>query len=133
VVDFREEAFQQRERTLQSAYRAPEAAAMDEKRKRLLIELEDIIGNEFYNANIQNWGPGGVFEGAGRALRYPITFRDKERGGIKTKNVDKDLPEETIMTGSYKLGANELGIMRAIDRILSHLERYQGLDIKSKK
>ena len=36
---------------------------MNEKRKRLLIELEDIVGNEFYNANIQNWGPGGVFEG----------------------------------------------------------------------
>ena len=50
---------------------------MNEKRKRLLIELEDIIGHEFYNAKIQNWGPGGVFEGEGRELRYPVTFHDK--------------------------------------------------------
>jgi hypothetical protein len=29
---------------------------MNEKRKRLLVELEDIVGSEFYNGNIQNWG-----------------------------------------------------------------------------
>ena len=52
---------------------------MDEKRKRLLIELEEIVGNEFYNANIQNWGPGGVFEGGGRGFRYAVTFQDKDR------------------------------------------------------
>jgi hypothetical protein len=42
---------------------------MDDTRKRLLIELEEIVGSEFYNANIQNWSPGGVFKGAGRAFR----------------------------------------------------------------
>lgn len=39
---------------------------MDKDRKRVLIDLECIIGNKFYNAKIQNWGPGGVFEGEGR-------------------------------------------------------------------
>lgn len=47
--------------------------AMNEKRKRLLIELAKIVGNEFYNGSIQNWGPGGVFEGEGRSFRYKLT------------------------------------------------------------
>ena len=51
---------------------------MDEERKRLLIELEDIIGHQFYKAKIQNQGPGGVFEGEGRAVRYPVTLCDKD-------------------------------------------------------
>jgi hypothetical protein len=61
---------------------------MNEKRKRLLIELEEIIGHEFYNAKIQNWGPGGVFEGEGRELRYPVTFHDEVGKTIKTKQDD---------------------------------------------
>jgi hypothetical protein len=96
---------------------------MDENRKRLLIELEDIIGHEFYNAKIQNWGPGGVFEGEGRALRYPVIFRDKNGNTIKTKHVDAALPAETVITGMYKFGQNELSIMRALDLVLTHLER----------
>ena len=107
---------------------------MDEKRKRLLIELEEIVGNEFYNANIQNWGPGGVFEGGGRGFRYAVTFQDKAGKPIKTKHVDPALPAETIMTGIYKVGANELSIMRALDQVVSHLEHKHGLDLgKAKK
>jgi hypothetical protein len=102
---------------------------MNEKRKRLLVELEKIVGNEFYNTNIQNWGPGGVFEGEGRALRYPVIFRGEDGRTIKTKRVDVDLPAHTIITGIYKFGANELSIMRALDLIVSHLERSYGLDL----
>jgi len=39
-----------------------ERMRISEDRKRLLLVLEDIIGNECYNAKIQNWGPHGVFE-----------------------------------------------------------------------
>lgn len=102
---------------------------MNEKRKRLLIELEKIVGNEFYNGNIQNWGPGGVFEGEGRALRYPVTFRDEDGKTIKTKQVDPAFPADTVITGMYRLGANELSIMRALDLVVSHLERNYGLDL----
>jgi hypothetical protein len=88
---------------------------MDEKRRRLLIELEDIIGHEFYNAKIQNWGPGGVFEGEGRELRYPL-YAARQRGEtIKTKYVDPSLPAETVITGIYKFGQSELSIMRPLD------------------
>jgi hypothetical protein len=107
---------------------------VNEKRKRLLIELESIVGNEFYNANIQNWGPGGVFEGEGRALRYPVTLHGKDGKVIKTKQVDPALSAEIVITGMYRLGANELSIMRALDLAVSHLERNYGLDLgKGKK
>jgi len=102
---------------------------MNEKRKRLLIELEKIVGNEFYNAKIQNWGPRGVFKAEGRALRYTITMRDKDGKTIKTKHVDPALPAETVITGMYRLGANELSIVRALDLVVSHLARNYGLDL----
>jgi hypothetical protein len=106
---------------------------MDEHRKRLLIELEDIIGHEFYNAKIQNWGPRGVFEGEGRALRYPVIFHDKDGKTIKTKHVDAALPAETVITGMYKFGQNELSIMRALDLVLTHLEHRHGLKVGKPK
>jgi hypothetical protein len=49
----------------------------------------------FYNANIQNWGPGGVFKGEGGALRYPAIFRGKDSKTIRTKHLDVDLPADT--------------------------------------
>jgi hypothetical protein len=104
---------------------------MDENRKRLLIALEQIVGNEFYNANIQNWGPGGVFEGEGRAFRYAVTFRGKDGKAIKTKHIDPNVPAETLMTGMYKLGATELSIMRALDQVVSYLEKRYRLDLKN--
>jgi hypothetical protein len=39
------------------------AKKLNERRRRLLIRLESIIRNECYNANIQNWAPGGVLRG----------------------------------------------------------------------
>jgi hypothetical protein len=68
-------------------------------------------------------------EGEGRALRYPIMFRGEDGKTIKTKQVDADLPADTVITAIYKFGANELSIMRALDRIVSHLERSYGLDL----
>jgi hypothetical protein len=97
-------------------------------------EIGNIIGNEFYNGNIQNWGPGGVFEGEGRSFRYPLILRDKDGKGSKTWHVDAGLPADQVITGMYKFGANELSIMRALDRAISHLERNYGLALgKAKK
>lgn len=105
---------------------------MEESRKRLLIELEAIVGNEFYNANIQNWGPGGTFEGKGRDFRYPINFLGKDGKKLKVKRVDPSLPPDVVITGSYKVGANELYIMRALEKVLSHLERDHGFVLGGK-
>lgn len=106
---------------------------MNEWRNRLLIELEKIVGNEFYKRNIQNWGPGGVCEGEGRTFRYPLILHDKEGHATKTRQVDAALPAEQVITGMYKFGANELSIMRELDQLLTHLERHYRLDLKTKE
>jgi hypothetical protein len=103
---------------------------MDKNRKRVLIDLEGIIGNEFYNAKIQNWGPGGVFEGEGREFRYPIVFRDKEGKTTKTWSVGPEISDASLMTGCYRLGGNELSVMRAVDSIITYFEKNYGLDVK---
>ncbi|MFZ5671936.1 MAG: hypothetical protein ACOZAM_03120 [Pseudomonadota bacterium] len=102
-------------------------------RKAVLIKLESIIGNECYNAKIQNWGPGGVFEGEGREFRYPISFRDQEGRRVKTRNVDSEIKSELVIGGYYAFGANELHIMKGLDRVLDYLEREYSLKIDSHK
>jgi hypothetical protein len=92
------------------------------KRVQLLLELENIIGNECYNQNIQNWGPNGVFEGEGREFRYPITFIGSDGNKIKRKSVDKAIPAPVAMTGYYAFGANQLQIIRGLDKVVAYLE-----------
>lgn len=105
--------------------------AISKTRKALLVKLESIIGNEFYNANIQNWGPGGVFEGEGREFRYPITFYSKAGEKQKQWRVDETMATDMIKGGYYACGANELHIMNALDKILTYLETEYELDIES--
>ena len=100
---------------------------LSEKRKRLLLELEDLIGNECYNANIQNWGSHGVFEGEGREFRYPITFIDSEGKKDKRRSTDATIPVEKAITGYYAFGANQLQIIRALDKVVAYLERKHNL------
>jgi hypothetical protein len=40
--------------------------------KNLLVELEQIVGNECYNGNIQNYGSWGELESTGRRFRYVV-------------------------------------------------------------
>jgi hypothetical protein len=98
-------------------------------RMHLLLELENLVGNECYNANIQNWGPHGVFEGEGREFRYPITFIDSEGKKVKRRNTDTAIPAEMGVTGYYAFGANQLQIIRALDKVVEHLERKHDLKI----
>jgi hypothetical protein len=87
----------------------------------LLLKMERIIGNECYNGNIQNYGAGGVWEGEGRAFRYPVTFvRDGKDS--KSPTVPSDIAPEVLMTGHYKFGANELCIFRALVKVIEMIE-----------
>lgn len=99
------------------------------KRLALLRELEAIIGNECYNGNIQNWGPGGTFYGAGREFRYPITFIGDDQNAIKRRGSYDDLPAETQITGHYKFGSNQLQIIAALDQVVARLEEKYGLKL----
>ena len=102
---------------------------MSEARKKLLIKLESLIGTECYNSNIQNFGPGGVFEGEGRDFRYPISFYNNGEK-IKQRNVDREIEEDVFRTGHYSFGANQLQIIRGLERVLQHLENEHGFKLK---
>lgn len=94
----------------------------------ILVRMESIIGSECYNANIQNYSAWGVWEGEGRAFRYPVTYiRNGQEEKRKTRT--DDLEPETLITGHYKFGANELSIHRALVRIVDMLKADYGLKI----
>ncbi|HEY0953123.1 MAG TPA: hypothetical protein VGE36_00095 [Roseateles sp.] len=105
---------------------------ISEARRKLLVQLESIVGNEFYNGNIQNYGPGGVREAEGRALRYPIVFREQDgaKKKIRSQAVPGSVQTQVILSGHYVLGANQLDIMAALNRVLAHLEATHGLSIE---
>ena len=98
-------------------------------RTKLLLTLEALIGNECYNGNIQNWGPGGQHEGEGRRFRYPVTFVDTKGNKLKRKSPDLQLAPGVAETGYYGFGANQLHIIRGLEKVLEHLERHHGLKI----
>lgn len=94
--------------------------------KTLLVELEQIVGNECYNGNIQNYGSWGELESEGRQFRYPVKFYTNS-GESKKWTVSPDIPSEELITGYYAFGANELNIYRALFKIVSHLREKYGL------
>mgnify|MGYP000387642163 CR=1 FL=1 len=96
---------------------------MDENlKKKILSEMESIIGNSCYNGNIQNWGANGEWHGEGREFRYPITFLNE--GVVKDKcwstSIEMDL--KRMRTGYYAFGANRLNIIQALENVLKLLE-----------
>lgn len=98
-------------------------------RAALLAQLENLVGNSCYNGNIQNWGPGGVFLGEGRSFRYPLTLIDSEGDKVKRHRAATDVPPETLKTGYYAFGANQLHIVEALDEVLKYLESNHGLKL----
>lgn len=99
------------------------------KRAKLLADLEYVVGSNCYNGSIQNWGPGGTFEGTGRGFRYPLTLIDDEGNKIKRRYRVDDVPPERLITGHYAFGANQLQIVLALEEVLQHLEKNYGLKI----
>ena len=98
-------------------------------RRRLLVRMESMLGNECYNANIQNYGPGGVREAAGRSFRYPLTVRNQDGTTLKVReaSVPPSVPNSVLLSGYYAFGANQLDVMASLNRILDHLEQHYGL------
>ena len=101
-------------------------------RREVLVQLESILGNECYNGNIQNYGPGGTREASGRAFRYPLMVRlsDQEKLKIRTQSALEDIPDTALRSGYYSFGANQLDVMVAFEKILAYLEKNHGLIIK---
>ena len=99
------------------------------KRAQLLARLEQIVGSNCYNGSIQNYGPGGSFEGAGRDFRYPLTIVDAEGEKRKKRNPATDETPEALSTGFYAFGANRLQIIKALNEVLDDLEANAGLKL----
>ncbi len=107
---------------------------------KMLHEIEYEIGSECYNGNIQNFGPGGVWEGEGRDFRYPVQFTNKEevkekyRGKFPyTKSSDGDmahcvLVEYRYNSAHYAFGANQLYILRGVKHAIEMLEKRFSID-----
>lgn len=68
--------------------------------KNILIDIENIIGSECYNGNIQNYGSWGELESEGRSFRYPVKFYDGENE-YKRRTVPRDIPAEQLISGYY--------------------------------
>lgn len=96
--------------------------------KNILIDIENIIGSECYNGNIQNYGSWGELESEGRSFRYPVKFYDGENE-YKRRTVPRDIPAEQLISGYYPFGANELNIYRALHKVLKYLEAEHGLKL----
>jgi len=75
-------------------------------KKRIIAEMESIIGNSCYNGNIQNWGSGGEWYGEGREFRYPITFLINGTEKNKCWSTNKSMSIKRMRTGYYAFGAN---------------------------
>lgn len=100
-------------------------------RRKLLVRMESMLGNACYNANTQNYGPGGTREADGRSFRYPLTIRSKDGKRIKVReiSVPANVPNDTLLSGYYAFGANQLDVMASLDKIVDFLERHHGLVI----
>ncbi len=98
-------------------------------RAEVLARLEQIVGSNCYNGSIQNYGPGGSFEGAGRDFRYPLTVVDADGTKRKKRSAAVDETPEAISTGYYSFGANRLQIIHALNEVLEYLERNANLKL----
>lgn len=98
--------------------------------RKLLVELESIIGNEAYNGYIQNYESWGILESTGREFRYPVSFVMYDGELKKDKyNFAPHYDGGILMTGHYRFGANDLFIYKALLKVVKHLEKKYGLKI----
>lgn len=101
-------------------------------RRRLLLQLENIVGNECYNASIENYGPGGTREAPGRSIRYPLTIRavDGQKTKVREAFVPASATDDMVRSGYYAFGANQLDVMSGLEKILQFLEKEHGFRIR---
>jgi hypothetical protein len=103
---------------------------LTKNRAKLLTELAEMIGGYCYNGNIQNYGSHGMYEGEGRSFQYGLTIVDRD--GEKTKfkyPTAAEISPDTLISGHFKFGANQLNIINALDRVLRKLEDEHGLKV----
>lgn len=96
--------------------------------KDLIINMEQRVGGECYNSNIQNYGSWGSWEGEGREFKYPFHYYNKNKEKIKGRHINSDMSSEEITSVYYAFGANQLHIGRAIINLIDYIEKRYDID-----
>lgn len=96
--------------------------------KDLIINMEQRIGGECYNSNIQNYGSWGTWEGEGREFKYPFNYYDNKKNKIKEWRISENMTPEEIKSAYYAFGANQLHIGRALLNLIDYLEKRYEID-----
>jgi len=107
----------------------PRPRSKKAKRQALIATLENMIANECYNANIQNYGPYGTYEGEGRQFRYPTSYFDAQGKKNKKWSSGAELAPPEFRSGHYAFGANQLYIVHGLERVIEYLEENHKLEI----
>lgn len=102
---------------------------VSEKRRRLLQHLEPIIGKHCYNDFIQNWDRWEHVDD-GRMFRYPVTFLQNGQS-TKCGTHSYKVANDSVLSGHYHFGANDLLIMAALNEVVSFLEKTYGFDVET--
>ena len=76
----------------------------------LISELEECVGDSFYNPHSYN-GYTGEY---GNAYRYAYCYMNEHGNEIKTKKRNPNMNEKELKTMKYKIGANHIYIRRKI-------------------
>lgn len=103
-----------------------EKVQQNEKYRKLIEEMESIIGNSCYNGNIQNYSSWGEWEGEGRWFRYPIKF---DKYGSEKHYSCRNISAKDLKAGYYAFGANRLAIIQALTEVIELLESKYGLKL----
>lgn len=102
-----------------------------DKLKELISQLENTIGNECYNGNIQNYGSGGEWMGEGREFKYPVKYLDHiDNLWNKRTYLSKSMTADEIISAYYAFGANQLHIGKAIFKVIELMEQRYGIDFE---
>lgn len=102
---------------------------LSKERKELLLKLEQMIGDNCYNGNIQNFY---MWEWSyeGRWFRYPLTFINKDGKKEKCRYPESRMASDKLRTGFYAFGANQLHIIDGLIQVLEYLEENHGLKLE---
>ncbi|EPT9252272.1 hypothetical protein ACVTNV_000589 [Vibrio alginolyticus] len=94
--------------------------------KQLLIELEDIIGNECFGGRIIEFCNWGELNSVGSQERQIIEFHS-ENYPYQKDAIPEEIPFEDLITGHYNIDDKQLNIVRGLYKVLMHLEANYGL------
>ena len=109
----------------------PMPQPISEKRKALLREMISIV-SEVYNDYVQNYGPGGIYEGAGRHFSYPTRLPPvPQEVAEQGHTAIQQWADDHLMMRYFAFGANQMPVYSHMNAILTMLEERYGLDIEN--